>query len=361
MNGRDRNTAVILALQHTDRISQKKREGLLGLVPEPSALLSREFEREVRNITGEAVEEFFALAADADRLFDRAEKAGVSWITCLDEEFPAQLREISPMPTLLFVKGNVGALGGFGIAVVGTRKPTRYGLKLADMFSRELARAGLTVISGFARGIDTAAHKACIESGAPTVAVFGCGADVCYPAENRALYEQIAESGGAVVSEYPPGFKPLQYRFPERNRIISGLARGVFIPEAAKRSGSLITAEFALEQGRDVFVAPGNVFAEESGGTNQLLRTMPHALVLSPEDILEHYRMTPKERVEKGQTEQMTVEENLVIAVLRRGEAHFEELLAETGLATSALTDVLVGLELSGIAEQTNGNYYSLC
>ena len=141
----------------------------------------------------------------------------------------------------------------------------------------------------------------------------------------------------------------------------SGLARGVFLPEAAKRSGSLITAELALEQGKDVFIAPGNIFAEESGGTNLLLQSIPHALVLSPDDILAHYRMTPKERVEKGETEQMTLEENLVIAVLRRGEAHFEELLAETGLTASALTDVLVGLELSGIAEQTNGNYYSLC
>ena len=361
MNGRDRNTAVLLALRCTEHISQKRREGLLGLAPEPSALLSREFAGRVDALLGEAAEEFRDNLAATERLFDETEKAGVSWMTYLDDEFPAQLREIRPMPTVLFVKGNAGALGGFGIAVVGTRKPTRYGLKLADMFSRELARAGITVISGFARGIDTAAHKACIESGAPTVAVFGCGLDVCYPAENRALYRDIPERGGALVSEYPLGCKPLQYRFPERNRIISGLARGVFLPEAAKRSGSLITAELALEQGKDVFIAPGNIFAEESGGTNLLLQSIPHALVLSPDDILAHYRMTPKERVEKGETEQMTVEENLVIAVLRRGEAHFEELLAETGLTASALTDVLVGLELSGIAEQTNGNYYSLC
>lgn len=361
MNGRDCNTAALVALQYTDRISAKKREGLVGRVPEPSALLSGGFAAEVRRMLGEAADDFFVNAEKTDFFFDAMEKAGVSWMTFLDDDFPAQLREIQPMPTVLFVKGNPAVLSSFSLAVVGTRKPTRYGLKLADMFSREFARAGITVVSGFARGIDSAAHKACLEGGAPTVAVFGCGADVCYPAENRALYEEIIGKGGAVVSEYPLGFKPLQYRFPERNRIISGLSRGVFLPEAAKRSGSLITAEYALEQGRDVFVAPGNIFAEESGGTNQLLRTIPHALVLSPDDVLEHYRMTAKERVEKGETEQMTVEENIVVAVLRRGEAHFEELLAETGLAPSALTDVLVGLELAGIAEQTNGNYYSLC
>lgn len=361
MNVRDCNAAALVALQYTDRVSVKKRGGLVGRVPEPSALLSGTFAREVRDYLGEAADDFFANAERAESLFDSMERAGVSWLTFLDDEFPAALREIEPVPTMLFVKGNVSVLSTFSLAVVGTRKPTRYGLKLADMFSREFARAGITVVSGFARGIDSAAHKACMESGAPTVAVFGCGVDVCYPAENRALYADILSHGGAVVSEYPLGFKPLQYRFPERNRIISGLARGVFLPEAAKRSGSLITAEYALEQGKDVFVAPGNIFAEESGGTNQLLRTIPHALVLSPDDVLAHYRMTPRERVEKGETEQMTVEQNIVVAVLRRGEAHFEELLAETGLTPSALTDVLVELELSGIAEQTNGNYYSLC
>lgn len=361
MNGRDRDTAALVALQYTERISARKRDALIRRLPVPSELFTEEGATLLRTLSPEAADEFKTVSEGIDGVFDALKRAGASWVTCLDDEFPELLREIEPMPAALFVKGSVSALGGFALGVVGTRKPTRYGLKLADMFAREFARAGITVVSGFARGVDTAAHKACIEGGAPTVAVFGCGVDICYPGENRALYDAIIGGGGAVVSEYPLSTKPVSYHFPERNRLISGLSRGIFLPEAAKKSGSLITAELALEQGRDLFVTPGSVFSEESGGTNELLRSAPHALVLSPDDVLAHYRMTAAERVREGDTGQMTIEETTVIEALRRGEMHFEELIAETGLGASELSDILVNLELSGIAEQTGGNHYALC
>ena len=243
MNGRDRDTAALVALQYTERISARKRDALIRRLPVPSELFTEEGATLLRTLSPEAADEFKAVSERIDGVFDALERAGASWVTCLDDEFPELLREIEPMPAALFVKGSVSALGGFALGVVGTRKPTRYGLKLADMFAREFARAGITVVSGFARGVDTAAHKACIEGGAPTVAVFGCGVDICYPGENRALYDAIIGGGGAVVSEYPLSTKPVGYHFPERNRLISGLSRGIFLPVLA---GEGVVAEGQL-------------------------------------------------------------------------------------------------------------------
>lgn len=293
-------------------------------------------------------------------LFRRLADKGIGWVTYLDDEYSDLLRETDARPAVLFTKGNASLLNTFSLAIVGTRRPTRYGAKLADEFAREFARAGITVVSGFARGIDSCAHRACVESGAPTVAVFGCGVDVCYPAENRELYKAVLTSGGLILSEYAPGTHPMPYRFPERNRIISGLCRGVLLPEAAEKSGSLITANTAVEQGRDLFVIPGNVYSQESRGTNALLRTMPHALTLSPEDVLSYYRMAPAEKSEE-EPMQFDMTESLILDSLHDGEKHFEELLADTGLTASELSGALVGLELAGALVQTGGNHYALC
>jgi len=289
---------------------------------------------------------------------DDLAKRGVHWASYLDDGYPDSLRMIDDRPIMLFVKGNIGALNGDCVAVVGSRKPTRYGLKVAEEFAREFSRAGLVVVSGFARGIDATAHKACLACGNPTVAVFACGLDVCYPAEHKGLLDGILMNGGAIVSEYPIGTKPLQYHFPERNRIISGLSRGVFLAEAAKRSGSLITMRLAIEQGKDIFVVPGNIFAAESEGANGLLREIPHAIAISPEDVLEALHV--KRQGIEPQTAELSLFENQIVEALRDEELHFEELLDITGLSVGELTNTLFNLELNGLVQSTGGNYYAL-
>ena len=286
------------------------------------------------------------------------ERNEVSWITFYDEEYPEQLREIYDFPLVLFAKGNTSLLNSDCIAVVGTRTPTRYGQKVADSFTRDFARAGLTIVSGFARGVDSIAHKACVVTESPTIAVFACGLDTCYPAEHKGLYDSILIAGGLIVTEYPLGTKPLQYHFPERNRIISGLSRGVFLPEATLKSGSLITARLSIEQGKELFIVPGNINSPESEGTNKLLQEMPHALVISTEDVLSRLGV----RAVSVETEvvELNICETLVVEALHDRELHFEELLELTSLSAGELSTMLMNLEINGIIEHTGGNYYSL-
>ena len=361
MNGRDIDSGVLIALARIEKLTASRISRLLALSPLPSGLLSAELRPKVCAALGECAADFFAFASEREAYADKLAAKGISWVTLFDDEYPEPLRNIDDPPAALFIKGNAALMNGFCLAIVGTRRPTRYGARIADEFAREFARAGITVVSGFARGIDSCAHRACVDSGAPTIAVFGCGVDICYPAENKALYDGVIASGGLLVSEYAPGTHPMPYRFPERNRVISGLCRGVLIPEAAEKSGSLITANLALEQGRDLFLVPGNIYSVESRGVNALLRTLPHALTLAPEDVLAYYRMLPERRKEERETLQLDMTETLILDSLHAGEKHFEELLADTGLSAAELSTALVNLELAGALVQTGGNHYALC
>lgn len=357
MDFKDLTTKALLALQYVDELGYKKKAALLDAVGEPSML--PENKPLMQKILGEAhTDEFFAKYAQIDDIIAKLESKEIHWLTYLDSEYPESLFHLEDRPHVLFVKGNVSALSNDCIAVVGSRRPTNYGAKVAEEFSREFARAGLTVVSGFARGVDGIAHKACIASAKPTVAVFACGLDVCYPSEHRGLIDGILLNGGAIVSEYPLGTKPLQYHFPERNRIISGLSRAVFLAQAAKRSGSLITIRFAIEQGKEIFTVPGNIYAAESEGTNELLREIPDALAIRPEDVLDALHIK-REFIEKQPVE-LSFCENQIVEALRDGERHFEDLLSDTGLGVSELTNSLFSLELNGLIQNTGGNYYSL-
>lgn len=360
MNGRDVNSAVLVALQRVEKLSPRRRELLLGGTTLPSGLLTEEKKPALTAALGESSADFYRFLDESEAYADALAEKGIGFVTRFDDEYPDLLRETDGAPFVLFTRGNAALLKTFSLAIVGTRRPTHYGKKLASEFSAAFARAGITVVSGFARGIDACAHRACVDMGAPTVAVFGCGVDVCYPAEHRALYDGVLGAGGLFVSEYAPGSHPTPYRFPERNRIISGLCRGVVLPEAAEKSGSLITANTAVEQGRDLFVIPGNVYSPESRGTNGLLRTMPHALTVSPEDVLDYYRIK-QEPAKSEEPVQFDMSETLVLDCLHDGEKHFEELLAATGLSASELATVLVDLELAGALVQTGGNHYSIC
>lgn len=359
MNKRTKEAKIIVAMSLVEELSLKKKKDMISALPNPADWVLDKHQDTVCKILGDKHKtEFLAKYTTIDNYLDEMERKEVSWITFYDEEYPEGLREIYDFPLVLFAKGNTSLLNSDCISVVGTRTPTRYGQKVTDSFTRDFARAGLTIVSGFARGIDSIAHKACVEAESPTIAVFACGLDTCYPAEHKGLYDGILNAGGLVVTEYPLGTKPLQYHFPERNRIISGLSRGVFLPEATVKSGSLITARLALEQGTELFVVPGNINSPESEGTNKLLQEMPHALVISSEDVLSRLGV----RAVSVDTEvvELNICETLVVEALHDKELHFEELLELTSLGAGELSTLLMNLEINGIIEQTGGNYYSL-
>ena len=209
---------------------------------------------------------------------------GAQLITINDPEYPQRLRDIFDPPLLLFAMGNMELIDSHSIAIVGTRRPTHYGVAASERLSADLANAGLTVISGMARGIDTAAHKAALQVGGLTIAVLGCGVDVLYPADNRKLYQDIAKQG-LLLSEFPMGTAAFPQNFPVRNRIVSGLSLGVVIVEGAQHSGSAITAKLAMDQGREVFAVPGNITSKVSWGPNLLIKEGGAKLVQEWSDI----------------------------------------------------------------------------
>jgi len=212
-------------------------------------------------------------------------KRGVKVVTWLDNDYPESLREIADAPVVLYVKGDILCAKPLSMAIVGSRRASFYGISASEKFARLLAELGFTVISGLARGIDTAAHKGALKTHGVTIAVLGCGLSNIYPLENKDLLENIATTG-AVVSEFPMQTMPVSYNFPRRNRIISGLSMGVIVVEAAQRSGALITADYALEQGREVYAIPGKIDQAASQGVNGLIK-QGAKLITSVEDILE--------------------------------------------------------------------------
>lgn len=289
------------------------------------------------------------------QLLDRLEVELVSYWD--NDRYPASLRRIPDPPALLYLRGQLPKRDMF--AIVGSRRASNRGRKVARDIARDLAEAGLTIVSGLARGIDTAAHQGCLDGGAPTVAVLGCGIDRIYPPENADLFRQIIRCG-AVLSEYPPGAPPLAGHFPGRNRIISGLSLGVLIVEAAAGSGSLHTAEFALETGREVFAVPNPVDAPTSAGVNQLIKDGAH-VVTESRDILDHlhpgYRCKPAGRTAK-EAEQLSAKQKNILNLLDFEPRHIDEILRNCGLTPPELSDILLHLELSGLVVQQPGGYY---
>ncbi|WP_232697020.1 DNA-processing protein DprA [Brevibacillus daliensis] len=256
-----------------------------------------------------------------------AEERGVSFFTLWDDVYPSYLREIPDPPLLLFYKGNLSCLQNPSISVVGSRIPSTYGKNACQVLTGKLASMGMTIVSGFAKGIDTEAHRAALKTEGSTIGVFGSGLDQIYPAENRLLYSHIQENG-LLLSEYVPSTLPRPGFFPERNRIISGLSWATLVIEAAIKSGSLITAQFALEQGRDVFAVPGSIFSIKSEGTNNLIKEGAK-LVVSIEDILEElpvYMRSVLKKSEEGHAVTLSLEEKCLFDLFSDESMHFDEL-----------------------------------
>lgn len=289
---------------------------------------------------------------DIQHLAERWEKLGISIVTCNCRNYPDQLRNIYDAPQVLFYKGILPDHTNL-IAIVGARKASVYGRNAANMFASELSQSGCWVVSGAARGIDTAAHEGALTAG-QTIAVVGNGVNINYPPENARLLARIAEQG-AVISEYPPDTPPVAGHFPARNRIINGLSLGVVIIEAAEKSGALITADYALEEGRDVFAVPGSIFSPTSKGCHRLIK-QGAKLVETTADILEEYQLQLKPAITEYA---LTKEENDVLELMNYElPLSLEELVIHSTLPAPQLTYILLQLELRGMVTQQNGQRY---
>jgi DNA processing protein len=281
-----------------------------------------------------------------------------------DKEYPEALKHIYDPPRELFVRGGFLAEDKNAVAIVGTRRATLYGLRQCERLSYELALKGITIISGMARGIDSAAHRGALKAGGRTIAVLGSGHDDIYPPENRKLYAEIAESG-AAISEFPPDTPPSTFNFPRRNRIISGLSKGVVVVEAAKRSGALITANFALQQGREVFAMPGNISSTRSDGPNALIKEGAK-LVKDAGDILEELRYVMDiEEIEKspwnagaGSIASMSPEERKVFDILSEEPKAIGEISHVSKVPTHKISAILIRLEMKRLAKMLPGENF---
>jgi len=295
----------------------------------------------------------FARGFDEDAYLARLRADGVQWVARSAPEFPPLLHAIHDPPPGLFVRGSadVELLRSATVAVVGARSCSPYGAQVARMLGRELGRAGLVIVSGLARGVDGEAHRGALESGGLTVGVLGCGIDRDYPAAHRELAARIRATG-LTVSEYAPGVEPAPWRFPARNRIIAGLSAATVVVEARDRSGALITADLALEEGRDVFAVPGEVTSALSAGTNDLLK-LGAAPLTGSADVLEVFGLTGAE----AETVELGGWAESVLARLRDGPATPDELARATGLDAGALASALTELELAGCAVAGGGVY----
>lgn len=339
------------------------RTGLLYLVERfgsPQAAIAASDRWPVRAGLRQGTAALLPAADDArlSPLLERLEALDVWLLGCDDADYPQLLRNIPDPPALLYGRG----LRRFGeaLAIVGSRAPSPTGKAAAETLGRDIAARGVTVVSGLARGVDAAAHRGALSAGGHTIAVLGCGIDRIYPAENARLFEQIADQG-TLLSEYAPGSDPLPGHFPGRNRIISGLSRGTLVVEANLDSGSLITAELALEQGREVFAVPGSIDRPTSTGPNRLLKEGAHP-VTEPSDVLavlwpeRNGRGTGKE--DNGFAATLSEPARTVWSTLSQHPRHIDELTGELGLTAGELSAILLHLELLGGVEQRPGARY---
>jgi DNA processing protein len=293
-----------------------------------------------------------------DREMERIEQSGISVITIQDDDYPRLLREIPAPPPVLFVKGSLTEDDRVAIAVVGTRRATSYGREMARRISSELAEAGVTVVSGLARGIDATAHQAALEAGGRTIAVLGSGVNVIYPSEHRQLAERIVERG-ALVADYPPDRKPEPANFPARNRIISGMTLGTVVVEAPRRSGALITTDFAADQSREVFIVPGSALSAASEGTNRLLRDGARA-VMSAADILDDLDLgRRREQIAVQQAFPVSEAERRILSLLTAEPQHIDELIAAANLSISEGSALLTQMELQGFVRNLGAQHYA--
>jgi DNA processing protein len=295
---------------------------------------------------------------DPEAEMERLQAAGVTPLTLDDPRYPALLREIDDAPPVIHVRGEITEADALSVAVVGTRRPTPYGKQVAEELSHQLSSNGICIVSGLARGVDGIAHRAALSAGGRTLAVMACGLDMVYPPEHRRLANEVAERG-AIISEQPLGTEPRGDFFPRRNRILSGLSLGVLLIEGDLKSGGLITANCALDQGRDVFAVPGSIFSSQSRGTNLKIAKGEARLVQRVEDILQELNLTMvPQQLEMQELVPATDTEADVLRHITKEPVHIDEVCRESGLPTATVSSVLAMMELKGLVKEIGGKSY---
>lgn len=374
------NLKYWMALKSIDGIGNASFQSLLDRFCSPVAVFSANID-DLAAVPGISKASAAAILSFKDwdqilRQFDEIEKTGIHIVTCLDEFYPPNLLNIYDRPAFLYVLGHLEK-EDIPIAIVGSRNASPYGKYTTERLSRELAQKGITIVSGMARGIDSSAHRGALSAQGRTIAVLGSGLDVIYPPENKKLFAAISQNG-AVVSEFPLGTQPLPYHFPARNRIISGLSYGVLVVEAGEKSGSLITAKLAMEQGRDVFAIPGAIDSAFSRGTNSLIK-QGAKLIENIDDILEDIipqleisstrpgsrnledaPVCAAQRETERNLDSFSPAEQAILERLSQNKTHADDIIAGSGLTPAGVLSVLMTLELKGIIEQHPGKLFSL-
>lgn len=300
---------------------------------------------------------------DLKRQWEHMKSQGIHMVLYCDDSYPKRLKEITDTPYAVYYKGELPRENQISVAMVGARNCTKYGETCAIRFAQRLAECGVQIISGLARGIDGSSQRGALMGNGKTFAVLGCGVDICYPREHIGLYMDILEHGGGILSELPPGSRPFPFHFPRRNRIISGLSDRVLVMEAKEKSGSLITADAALEQGKDVWALPGPIDSELSKGCNRLI-SQGAGILTSPENLLEDLKIPAvdfcgNQRENHRETKKMLeTDENMVYSSVGLYPKSVEELLKETKLPAAELVGLLAALEIKGYIQEISKNYY---
>lgn len=371
------NRHYYLAFSHFQKIGPINMKKLEKFFPDMrQAFFANTIELERAGIRPSLADDFIkwrkSSAASMENMINTLTKEGISFITWNDPNYPALLKEISSPPPVLYYKGRLDDETGKRLAVVGSRKFSAYGEKAIAALLPEVIEAKINIISGLALGIDTLAHQKALKLKGKTWAILGSGLDRknIYPAANRRLAQEIIDSGGALISEFPPGTPPLKQNFPQRNRIIAGLAQATLVIEAKEKSGALITANYALEENREVLTVPGNIFSEFSSGPNRLIKSGARTIT-SPDDILDVYGISAKSNRDnqtiKSSPGQLSFfpkneAETLVYKVLveaseRAEKISIDEIIRKTKLDTSVINSTLSILEIRGIAKNSESGY----
>ncbi len=361
------NTSAVywLTLTMIDNLGPVTARRLINIFGNPEAIFKASF-TDLKLIEGigekraKAIKEFKGWS-EAEGIIKKCKDLDIKLITQEENYYPENLRNIPDPPLVIFVMGEPVSRDRYAIAIVGSRKSTDYGRRVADKLSRELAELGITVVSGLARGIDTVAHSGSLKAGGRTIGVFASGLDRPYPPENKTLIKKIIDHRGYVVSEFLPGVPPNKENFPKRNRLISGLSLGVIVVEAGPGSGALITANYALEQGREVFAVPGSIFSKNAEGTNNLIKNGAR-LISGIDDILEE--LAPKlkgltvNKSRQPEVLELSDREKDIIKILGDETMHIDEIARKTGRPVYEVSSILLELELKGVVRQEQGKRF---
>ncbi len=360
------NQVTLAWLNSVNGISNRKIEKLLEYFGGVNEIWDN-FESERNNLNLFKPEILYNLSKTKknfkEKLYNKLKEENAFLVTYFDDEYPKKLKNIDGAPYILYYKGNLKTVKNTSVAVVGSRKATKYGMWAAEKFTRELSELGVTIVSGLANGIDTIAHKTAIKYNTYTIGVIGCGIDLIYPKKNETLYEKIADVDGAVITEYPFGMQPMPSNFPDRNRIISGLSDGVLVIEAQEKSGTLITAGHAANQGREIFAVPGNVESLFSKGTNLLIKDGAK-IVTCVNDIIEEIpelrKVVDSNKRRDSNYANLNDDELKIVNLLLSNSATIYEISDNTNMKIGEILSMLTILELKGIVRKVSGEKYFL-